>query len=156
MRGAVANWVLATGAGLALIAAQEWRKQPASTPVQPVALSLPGVQLDFPAGPLPVEDVDAGATPRVDRAAPQEQPQPEPVTVQHSDVQPEAVAEAQRLQDARLFHEQEAASERQQEELNQEIERDVQTQQEMQAEPRIQEAPEMPLEPVPLEFTQPE
>ena len=155
MRGAAAKWIVTLGAGAALIAAQEYGKQPASAPVQPVALSLPRVQLDFPVGSLPVEDVDAAAVPRVDRAAPPQQVQPIPVQ-QPADVQPAAVAETQRLQDARLFEEQEAASERQQEELNQDIERDVKTQEEMQAEPRIQGVPEVPLEAVPVESTQPE
>jgi hypothetical protein len=155
MRGTVAKWVVAMGAGLALIAAQGCRKRPASAAVQPVALSLPRVQLDFPVGPLPVEDLDSGAVARVDRAAPPQQLQPIPVQ-QPADAQPAAIAEMQRLQDARLFEAQETASERQQEELNREIERDVKTQEEMQAEPRIQEVPEVPLEPVPLEFTQPE
>src|ERR1700756_4183091 len=137
MRGAAAKWIVTLGAGVALIAAQVYRKPPASAPVQPVALSLPRVQLDFPVGPLPVEEVDAGAEPGVDRAAPQQQVQPIPVE-QPADVQPAAVAETQRVQDARLFEQQEAASERQQEELNQDIQRDVKTQEEMQAEPRIQ------------------
>jgi hypothetical protein len=154
MRGAIAKWVVAMGGGLALIAAQGCRKQPASAPVQPAALTLPRVQLDFAVGPLPVEEVDSGTARRVEHAAPPQQLQPIPV--QLADVQPEAVTEAQRLQDARLFEEQQATSERQQEELNQEIDRDVKAQEEMQAEPRIQGVPEMPLEPVPFESTQPE
>ena len=154
MRGAIANWVVAMGAGLALIAAEGCRKQPVSATVQPAALTLPRVKLDFAMGPLPVEEVDSVTARRVEHAAPPQQA--EPVLVQRVDVQPEAVAEAQRLQDARLFEEQEAASERQQQELNQQIDRDVKAQEEMQAEPRIQEVPEMPLEPVPFESTQPE
>jgi hypothetical protein len=142
------------GAGLALIAAQGCRKQPVSAAAQPAALTLPRVKLDFPVGPLPVEEVDSVTARRVDHAAPPQQA--EPVLVQRVDVQPEAVAEAQRLHDARLFEEQEAASERQQQELDQEIGRDVKAQEEMQAQPRIQEVPEMPLEPVPLESAQPE
>jgi hypothetical protein len=150
MRGTAAKWIVTLGAGAALIVALEYRKQPASAPVQPVAISLPRVQLDFPVGSLPVEEVDAGAVPRVDRGVPPQQVQPIPVE-QPADAQPAAVAETQRLQDARLFEEQEAASERQQEELNQDIGRDVKTQDEMQAEPRIQGIPE-----VPVESTQPE
>ncbi len=91
---------------------------------------------------------------RVDRATPQQQVQPIPV--QPADAQSAAVAETQRQQDARLFEEQEAASERQQEELNLDIERNLKTQEEMQAEPRIQDVPEVPLEAVPVESTQPE
>ncbi|HTC75797.1 MAG TPA: hypothetical protein VK684_09490 [Edaphobacter sp.] len=154
MRGSVAKWIVAMGAGVALIAAQGCRKQPAAASVQPAALSLPRVQLDFPVGPLPVEDVDTGARPRVDHAAPPLQVQP--VQVQRADVQNEAVVDGQRVQDTRLLQEQETASERQQEELNRDIERDVKTRDEMQAEPRIQEIPEVPLEAVPLQSTQPE
>ena len=99
------------GAGVALIAAQGCRKQPAAASVQPAALSLPRVQLDFPVGPLPVEDVDTGARPRVDHAAPPLQVQP--VQVQRADVQNEAVVDGQRVQDTRLLQEQETASERQ-------------------------------------------
>ena len=153
MRGAIANWVVAIGAGLALIAAEGCRKQPVSAAVQPAALTLPQVKLDFAVGPLPVEQVDSVTARRVEHAAPQ---QAEPVLVQRVDVQPEAIAEAQRIQDARLFEEQEAASERQQQELDQQIDRDVKAQEQMQSEPRIQEVPEMPLEPVPFEPTQPE
>jgi hypothetical protein len=154
MRGSVAKWIVAMGAGVALIAGQGCRKQPAAASVQPAALSLPRVQLDFPVGPLPVEDVDTGARPRVDHAAPPLQVQP--VQVQRADVQNEAVVDGQRVQDTRLLQEQETASERQQEELNRDIERDVKTRDEMQAEPRIQEVPEVPLEAVPLQSTQPE
>jgi hypothetical protein len=156
MREAVAKWIAALGAGVVvLIAAQGLSKQSASAPVEPVALSLPRVQVHFPVGPLPVEDVDVGAVPRVDRAAPPEQAQPIPAQ-QPADAQPAMVVETQRLQDARLCEEQEAASERQQEELNQDIEQDVKTQEEMQAEPRIQGVPEVPLEAVPAESSQPE
>lgn len=154
MRGAIASWAVAMGAGLALIAAEGCRKQPVSAAVQPAALTLPQVKLNFAAGPLPVEEVESVAARRVEPAAPPQQA--EPVLMQRVDVQPEAVAEAQRLQDARLFEEQEVASERQQEELNQEVGRDVKAQEEMQSETRIQEVPEMPLEPVPFESTKPE
>jgi hypothetical protein len=141
-------------AGSALIAAKEYRKQPASAPVQPVALSLPQVRLNFPVGPLPVEDVDVGVMQRVDRAEPRQQVEQEQA---QRDAPPEAIAaDAQRVQDAKLLEEQEAASERQQEELNRDIERDVKTQEEMQAEPRIQGVPEVPVEAVPVESTQPE
>jgi hypothetical protein len=154
MRGAIAKSVVVLVAGLALIAAKEYRKQPASAPVQPVALSLPQVRLNFPVGPLPVEDVDVGAIQRIDRAEPRQQVEQEQT---QRDAPPEAIAaDAQRVQDAKLLEEQEASSERQQEELNRDIERDVKTQEEMQAEPRIQGVPEVPVEAVPVESTQPE
>jgi hypothetical protein len=142
------------GAGLALIAAEGCRKHPVSAVVQPAALTLPRVKLDFAIGPLPVEEVDSVTARRVEHASPPQQVQPVPV--QRADVQPEAVVDAQRIQDARLFEDQEAASERQQQELDLQIDRDVKAQEEMQAEPRIQEVPEMPLEPAPFEPTQPE
>ena len=150
--------VVAMVAGFALIAAQGFRKQSAPAPVQPVVRSLPRVQPEFALGPLPVEEEERVATPRVERAA-LERPQVEPVQVQaqqRADSQNEAVAAAQRLEDARLLQQQEAASQRQQEELDQEIEQDMKAQQEMEAEPRIQDIPEIPMEQAPFEPAQPQ
>jgi hypothetical protein len=79
----------------------------------------------------------------------------QPVPVQRADAQA-AVAEAQRQQDARLLRQQEAASQRQQEELDREIDQDMRMREEMEAEPRIQDIPELPPEPAPLESTQPQ
>jgi len=155
MRKIVAKCVVAMGAGFGLMVAQGCKKQAARAPVQPVVSSAPRLQLDFPVGPLPVEDVDPGATPRVDRTALRQQ-QVQPVHVQSSDPQAAAVAEAQRQQDARLLQQQEAASQRQQEELDQEIDQDLKMQQEMEAEPRIQDIPELPPQPAPLEPMQPQ
>jgi hypothetical protein len=147
------------GVGLALIVAQGFRKQSAPVPVQPVVRSLPRVQPEFALGPLPVEEEERVATPKVERAAlerPQVEPvQVQPVPVQRADAQAAAAA-AQRLQDERLLQEQEAASQRQQEDLDREIEQDMRTQEEMEAEPRIQDIPELPPEPVPVEPTQPQ
>jgi hypothetical protein len=158
MRETLARCVVAIGAGLALMAAQGCKKQAATAPVQLVVQSAPRVQPDFSAGSLPVEDVDPGARPRVDRTdrTAQRQQQVQPVPVQRVDVQAAPVAEAQRREDARLLQQQEAASQRQQEELDQEIEQDLKTQQDMEAEPRIQDIPEMPLEPAPMEPMQPQ
>jgi hypothetical protein len=156
MRRIFAISVVAIGAGFALIVAQGFRKQSATAPVQPVVRSLPQVQPDFALGPLPVEEVEERvATPRADRAA-LERPQVQPVQVQRADAQNEAVAAAQRLEDARLLQQQQAESQRQQEELDQEIEQDVKTQQEMEAEPRIQDLPEMPMEQAPFESMPPQ
>ena len=70
MQKIVAKWVVAMGAGFALMVAQACKKQAAPVAVQPVvSSSRPQVQPDFPAGPLPVEDVDPGATPRVEPTA---------------------------------------------------------------------------------------
>jgi hypothetical protein len=64
---------------------------------------------------------------------------------QNTDAQAAAAnALVQRRQDARLLQEQQAASQRQQLELNQEIDEDTRTQQEMEAEPRIQDIPGAP------------
>jgi hypothetical protein len=51
------------------------------------------------------------------------------------------VADQQRQQDGRLWQQQEAESQKAQEELNQEVERGQKEQDQMQNEPRIQEAP---------------
>ncbi len=154
MRETVARCVVAMGVGLALIVAQGCKKQAAPAAVQTVVSSRgPQVLPDFPVGPLPVEDVDTGVKPRVERTAGRRQ-QVQPV--QSADAQAAAVAEAQRRQDARLLQQQEAASQRQQQELDQEIEQDLKMQQEMEAEPRIQDIPELPPPPAPLEPMQPQ
>jgi type IV secretory pathway VirB10-like protein len=155
MQKAVANWLVAMGVGLALIAAQGCKKRAAPAPVQPVVLGAPRVHLDFPIGPMPVEDdVDSGAMPRMERAAPRKEVQP--VQVQRPDEEAAAVAEAKRQQDATLLQQQEAASQRQQQELDQEIEQYSKRQEEMEAEPRIQDIPEVPLQPAPVESTEPQ
>jgi hypothetical protein len=148
MRGIfIARCVVVMGTGLTLMVAQGCRKQ-ATAPAlaQTEASSGPRVQPDFAVGPLPVEDVDQGATPRADRTARRRQPaQPmQPVQAQNTDAEAAAIAVVQRRQDARLLQQQQAASERQQQELNQEIEEDMRTQQEMEAEPRIQDTPGAP------------
>jgi hypothetical protein len=79
------------------------------------------------------------------RAAPPVVQAPRPV------VDPEALAEAQRQRDASLLQGQQAASQRQQQELNGVVQRSLKIQQDQQAEPRIQDAPEVPItqQPVP-------
>ncbi|HEX3373650.1 MAG TPA: hypothetical protein VHS13_05535 [Edaphobacter sp.] len=155
MRQVVARCVVAVGAGLALMVAQGCKKQAAPAPVQRVVASVPRVRPDFALGPLPVEDIDAGVMPRVDRTAPRPpEVQPVQAPVQQADTQAPA-AEVQRRQDAMLLEQQQMASQRQQEELDQEIEQNVRAQQEMEAEPRIQDVPELPLS-APVESTQPE
>jgi hypothetical protein len=142
MRETIARCVVVMGAGLALMVAQGCRKQAAApAPVQQVVRSVPRVQPEFALGPLPVEDVDQGAMPRVDRTPRRRQPV-QPVQAQNTDAQAAAIAVVQRRQDARLLQQQQAASQRQQQELNQEIEENMRMQQEMEAEPRIQDIPE--------------
>lgn len=138
MRETVARCVVVMGVGLALMAAQGCKKHAAPAQVQPVVRSVLRVPPDFPVGPLPVEEVDAGPTPRGDRTRRQ---QVQPVQVQSVEGQASTAA-LQRQRDAVLLQQQQAASQRQQEELNRDIEETVKTQQEMQAEPRIQDAPE--------------
>jgi hypothetical protein len=159
MRDAVARCVVAMGTGFALLvglmAAQGCKKQAAPAAVQPVVRSVAQVQRDFSFGSLPVEDVGAGVTPRVDRG-PRRRQQVQPVQVQVIRVPPvqvqpvqvqssvdaqAAVAAAQREQDERLLEQQQAESDRQQEELNQDIEETLRMQEEVQAEPRIQDNP---------------
>jgi len=144
MHGIVARCVVVVGTGLALMVAQGCKKQAAPALVQPVVRSAQRVQPDFPVGSLPVEDVDRGATLRVDRTPRRQQPV-QPVQAQNTDAQAAAIAMVQRRQDAVLLQQQQAASQRQQQELNQEIEEDMRAQQEMEAEPRIQDIPGTPL-----------
>jgi hypothetical protein len=136
--------------------AQGCRRRATAAPVQQVVQRMIRVQPNFPVGPLPVEDVDSATMTKVQREAPTSQPaQPVPVEVppQPPEVQAAAVAESERQQDVRLLQEQQAASDRQQQELNQMIEENVRSQQEMQAEPRIQGIPEVPVQPA-QEWTQ--
>ncbi len=157
MRQSLAKSVVMIGVGLAAMGVQGCRKQAAPAPVQPVVRSVPNVQPDFPSGSLPVENVDPVAAPRMNTAArrQQQQQQVQPVRVQNGDIQNAAIAAAQRVQDARLLQQQLAASQRQQQELNQEIQQDVKAQQDVQAEPRIQDVPGAPI-PVPIQPTQPQ
>lgn len=155
MRQIVARCVVALGAGLALVVSQGCKKQAAPAPVQRVVASVPRVRPNFALGPLPVEDIDAGVMPKVDRTAPSPpQMQAMQAPVQQADTQA-AAADEQRRQDAMLLEQQQTASQRQQEELDQEIKQDVRAQQEMEAEPRIQDVPELPPS-APVESTQPE
>jgi len=145
MRKAVARCVVAMGAGFALLVAQGCKKQAAPASVQPAVRSVARAQPDFPLGSLPVEDVDARVTPRIDRGlrqwpAPVLRVQVQPVQEQSAD----ARAAAQREQDERLLEQQEAESRSQQEELNRDMEEYQRMQEKMQAEPRIQDNPGVP------------
>src|SRR5260370_32969880 len=68
MQGIFARSVVAVGTGLAMMVAQGCRRQAPQAPARAMVLRVPRVQLDFPVGPLPVEDMDSGAVPRVERA----------------------------------------------------------------------------------------
>jgi hypothetical protein len=133
--------------GLALIVGQGCKKKQAPAPVQPVVRTVPrAAQPDFPDDPPPVPVVaDQVAHHAVRRAVAPPVQAPRPV------VDPEALAEAQRQRDASLLQRQQAASQRQQQELNGVVQRSLKIQQDQQAEPRIQDAPEVPItqQPVP-------
>jgi hypothetical protein len=141
MRLTLAKCFVAVGVGLAAMAVEGCKKQ-ASAPVEPVVRTARWVQPDFASRSLPVEDADPVVRPRAERVAPQPaQPLQVQRQVPRTDEQGEAVAAAQREQDTRLLEQQQAASQKQQEELNQEIEQEMERQQEVQAEPRIQDIP---------------
>jgi hypothetical protein len=129
--------------GLVLIAGQGCKKKQAAAPVQPVVRTVPrAAQPDFPDDPPPEPIVaDRGSHHAVRRAAPPVlAPAPRPA------VDLEALAEAQRQRDASLLQRQQAASQRQQQELNGVVERSAKIRQAQQDEPRIQEAPEAPID----------
>jgi hypothetical protein len=145
MRDVFAKCFVAMGVGLAVMLTQGCKKRAAPATAQPVVLSVPRVQTDFPVGALPFDDADTNVAPRLNRSV--RKPQPvQLVQVQGTDDQAAAIAEAaQRQQDAKLLQEQQAASTRQQQELDREVQQNLKMQQEVEEEPRIQEAPEMPL-----------
>jgi hypothetical protein len=154
MRKAFAKCAVVLGVGLAALAVQGCKKKAAPAPVQTVVRSVPQVQPDFQVGSLKVEDVDPA--PRVNRAARVLPPvQPEPA--QSTDAPAADLAAAQRVQDARLLEEQRADSQRQQQELDEEIQQIEKTQQDVQDEPRIEDGPSWPGQTTPpLQPTQPQ
>jgi hypothetical protein len=129
--------------GMALVVGQGCKKKVAPAAVQPVVRTVPRVaQPDFPDDPPPLPVIaDKGVHHAMRRVvAPAPVPAPRPV------VDPEALAEAQRQRDASLLQRQQAASQRQQQELNGVVERSAKIRQAQQDEPRIQEAPEAPID----------
>jgi type IV secretory pathway VirB10-like protein len=154
MRKAFAKCAVVLGVGLAALAVQGCKKKAAPAPVQTVVRSVPQVQPDFQVGSLPVEEVDPA--PRVNRAA-RVLPPVQPVPAQSTDAPAADLAAAQRVQDARLLEEQRADSQRQQQELDEEIQQIEKTQQEVQEEPRIEDGPSWPGQTTPpLQPTQPQ
>ncbi|MBB5316328.1 hypothetical protein [Tunturibacter empetritectus] len=128
--------------GLALIVGQGCKKKQAPAPEQPVVRTVPRpAPPDFPDDPPPEPLVaDKGTHHPVRRAA-----APVVVPVVQPVVDLDALAEAQRQRDASLLQRQQAASQRQQQELNGVVERSAKIRQAQQDEPRIQEAPEAPI-----------
>ncbi len=139
MRKTIAKCVVAMGAGFALVVGLGCRKQAAPAPVQP-AVRVPRVQPDLRVGSLPVGSLGPYGPPKVDRVVHRPAPPVQPKEPERPNA--EAVAAAQRRQDASLLLQQQVASQKQQEELNQEIEQEMKRQQELQEEPRIQNAPD--------------
>lgn len=138
MRKIVANWMVATGAGLVLMAGLGCKKQAAPAPVAQV-LRVPQVQTDFLVGSLPVGSLGPFGAPKVEAPIVR---QPAPVAPElPAGEDPQAAAEEQRREDAALLQQQEADSARQQQELNQEIDQEMQRQQQIEDEPRIQSTP---------------
>jgi hypothetical protein len=129
--------------GLALISGQGCKKKQAPAAVQPVVRTVPRpAQPDFPDDPPPVPVIaDKGTHHPVHRVA-----VPVVAPVRPPAVDPAALAEAQRQRDASLLQRQQAASQRQQQELNGVVERSAKIRQAQQDEPRIQEAPESPID----------
>ncbi|WP_353068593.1 hypothetical protein RBB75_15400 [Tunturibacter empetritectus] len=129
--------------GLALMAGQGCKKKQAPAAVQPVVRTVPrAAQPGFPDDPPPVPVVaDRGTHHPVRRAA-----APALAPARPPAVDPNALAEAQRQRDASLLQRQQAASQRQQQELNGVVERSAKIRQAQQDEPRIQEAPEAPID----------
>jgi hypothetical protein len=99
--------------------------------------------------PEPIPDFFADDDPMPKMGQPQAQLRkvvlPLPAVVEPPQPDPQQVAaeaeERQREQDGRLWQQQEAASQKAQEELNQEVERGQKEQERMENEPRIQDAP---------------
>lgn len=129
--------------GLALIVGQGCKKKQAPAPVQPVVRTVPRpAPPEFPDDPPPEPLVaDKGTHHPARRAA-----APVVVPVVQPVVDLDALAEAQRQRDASLLQRQQAASQRQQQELNGVVERSAKIRQAQQDEPRIQEAPEAPID----------
>jgi hypothetical protein len=131
--------------GLVVVGSQGCKRHVAPTPSQPVVRVSPAVNTvpDFDDGPLPVESTDAAAGSSRRQRVPR-QIQVQPVPMQSTDSQTISDAE-QRRRDAQLLQDQQAASQRQQEELNQEIKQNLERQQRDDSVPRIQEVPETPI-----------
>jgi hypothetical protein len=143
MRASVAKCFVAVGLSLAMVVAQGCKRKAA--PMEPVVLKVPRVPTDFVVGALPFENGDVVAPAKVDRVA-RRQPPVQLIQAQRTDDLDAAMAaEAQRHKDEALLQEQQAASAKQQQELDLEVQQNLKMEREMQEEPRIQEAPEMPL-----------
>jgi hypothetical protein len=141
MQGRFRQGVGLAAVGVALMVGQGCKKKQAPAVAQPVVRTAPRpAPVDFPDDPPEPVNVDQPVHHSVRRVAP-----PPIVQAPRPVVDPNALAEAQRQRDATLFQQQQAASQRQQQELNGVVQRSYKLQQEQQAEPRIQDLPEVPI-----------
>ena len=143
MLGRLAKGLGLAVVGLALMVGQGCKKKQVPAAARPVVRMVPrSATPDFPDSPPQTVVLDQPAHHSVRRAA------PAPVVRAPRPVIDQAALEAaQRQKDAVLLQSQQAASQRQQQELNGVVQRSAKVQQDQQNEPRIQEAPEAPLTP---------
>ena len=131
--------------GLVVVGSQGCKRHVAPTPSQPVVRVSPAVNTvpDFDDGPPPVESTGLAVASNRKRSVSRQ------IEVQPAQVQPEdtgAISAAeQRMADAKLLQEQQTASQRQQDELNRQVEENIERQRQDDSVPRIQEAPEIPI-----------
>ena len=141
MLGRLAKGLGLAVVGLALMVGQGCKKKQVPAAARPVVRTVPrSATPDFPDSPPQTVVLDQPAHHSVRRTA------PAPVVRAPRPVIDQAALEAaQRQKDAVLLQSQQAASQRQQQELNGVVQRSYKFQQQQQAEPRIQEAPEVPI-----------
>jgi hypothetical protein len=145
MQMTFARWPLVAVVGLAAVVAEGCKRHVAPVASQPVVRSSAAMNTvpDFDDGPLPVESAGAAVVlnrrPGVSRKT-----EVQPAQVQPEDTRAISAAE-QRKADAKLLQEQQAASQRQQDELNREVEENLERQRQDDSVPRIQEVPETPI-----------
>jgi len=145
MQIAFARWRLMAVVGLAAVLAAGCKRHVAPVASQPVVRSSPAVNTvpDFDDGPMMVESTGVAVVSNRKRGVSQ-LADVQPVKVQPEDTGAISSAE-QRRADAKLLHEQQTASQRQQDELNREVEENIERQRQDESVPRIQEVPETPI-----------
>ena len=131
--------------GLVVVGSQGCKRHVVPVASQPVVRSSPAVNTvpNFDDGPLPVESTEVAVVSNRRRAV-SRQIVVQPAQVQPQDTQAILAAEQRRV-DAKLLQEQQTASQRQQDELNREVEQNIERQRQDESVPRIQEAPETPI-----------
>ncbi len=145
MQIAFARWRLMAVVGLAAVLAAGCKRHVSPVASQPVVRSSPAVNTvpDFDDGPPPVGSAGVAVVSNRRQAVSRQ------TELQTAQVQPEdteAISSAdQRRVDAKLLQEQQTASQRQQDELNREVEENIERQRQDESVPRIQEVPETPI-----------